>query len=203
MVVAMSATAQAPRSEPAERSSFSRVRIDLLGRFMREDRTEFPCRAENMSPGDVSVTASVVPVENERIIVYIDHIGRLEGAVSRVFEGGFDLAFQSTPRKREKLAAQLTWFANRHELSLPEDRRHERNAPENPFVDMVLDDGRRYPAQIIDLSLSGAAVTSSIRPAVGSRITLGTTTGRIVRHIEDGFAVEFSAERAWHAPNIV
>ena len=85
MVVAMSATAQAPRSEPAERSSFSRVRIDLLGRFMREDRTEFPCRAENMSPGDVSVTASVVPVENELLHVIdeklADAVDRLEIAL--------------------------------------------------------------------------------------------------------------------------
>ena len=84
----MSATAQAPRSEPAERSSFSRVRIDLLGRFMREDRTEFPCRAENMSPGDVSVTASVVPVENERIITVMTagNLATTQAVVSQLEE---------------------------------------------------------------------------------------------------------------------
>ena len=32
----------------------------------------------------------------------------------------------ATSRKREKFTAQLTWLANKHELDLPEDRRHER-----------------------------------------------------------------------------
>jgi len=189
----MQAQAQARQTGSDERRRFNRVDVNLLGRFMREDRTEYPCRAENMSPGDVAITTAIHPSKDERIIVYIDHIGRLEGTVVRLFDGGFVLMLNSSERKREKLAAQLTWFANRHELDLPEDRRHERVEPQNPFVDVVLEDGRRYQTRIIDLSLSGAAVTSSVRPAIGSRITLGTTKGRVVRHLEEGFAIEFAA----------
>ena len=36
------------------------------------------------------------------------------------------MTISATPRKRDKLAAQLTWLANRHILNLPEDRRHGR-----------------------------------------------------------------------------
>ncbi|HEY9058007.1 MAG TPA: PilZ domain-containing protein [Aurantimonas sp.] len=188
--------AEARQLGSEERRRFNRVDVNLLGRFMREDRTEYPCRAENMSPGDVAITTAVRPWDGERIIVYIDHIGRLEGTVVRVSDGGFVLSLKSSERKREKLAAQLTWLANRHELDLPEDRRHERVEPENPLIDLVLEDGRRYQARIIDLSLSGAAVTSRIRPAIGSRITLGTTQGRVVRHLEEGFAIEFAATQS-------
>ena len=46
--------------------------------------------------------------------------------------------------------------------------------------------------RIIDMSLSGAAIASEQRPEVGILVTLGKTPGRIVRHIEDGFAVEFT-----------
>lgn len=160
---------------------------------MLEDLSEYPCRVENMSPGDVSVLTPVAPRCEERVILYVDHIGRLEGAVIRAFSGGFAMTVRSTERKREKLAAQLTWLANRHELHLPEDRRHERLQPRNPFIDIVLEDGRTYKVRIIDLSLSGAAVQAAVRPAIGSRITIGTMQGRVVRHLEEGLAIEFAA----------
>lgn len=176
-----------------DRRHFKRVSIDLLGRFMLEDQREYPCRIDNMSPGDVAIVTPVEPTKGERVILYADQIGRLEGTVARSFKGGFALVLNATERKREKLAAQLMWLANRSELSLPEDRRHERLQPRNPVIRMVLDDGRSYEVRINDLSLSGAAIVCAVRPAIGSRLTLGTMTGRVVRQLEDGVAVEFSS----------
>ncbi|MFD2238467.1 PilZ domain-containing protein [Aureimonas populi] len=175
-----------------DRSDFQRVAVDLLGRFMLESFDEYPCRIDNMSPGDVAVMTPVEPALGERVILYVDHVGRIEGSVERVFAGGFAVSIKASDRKREKLAAQLTWLANRHELNLPEDRRHDRMAPKNSSVNLTLEDGRTYPARILDLSLSGAALICDVRPAIGSRITLGSTSGRVVRHMEDGMAVEFA-----------
>ena len=45
------------------------------------------------------------------------------------------MTIAATPRKRDKLAAQLTWLANRSTLGLPEDRRHDRIVPRNPMLD--------------------------------------------------------------------
>jgi hypothetical protein len=98
----------------------------------------------------------------------------------------------ASERKREKLAAQLTWLANRHELDLPEDRRHERIAPRNPLSTLRLDGGQEYRCRIIDLSLSGAAVEVGIKPELGTAVTLGTMRGRVVRHFDDGVAIEFA-----------
>ena len=95
-------------------------------------------------------------------------------------------------RASAKLAAQLTWLANRHILGLPEDRRHDRIVPRNPRSTMILPNGKAITCRIIDMSLSGAAVASEEKPAVGALITLGKTQGRIVRYIDDGFAVEFT-----------
>ena len=41
------------------------------------------------------------------------------------------------------------------------------------------------------MSQSGAAVTSDQRPPIGTLVTLGKVQGRIVRHLEEGFAIEF------------
>src|ERR1700724_4905902 len=128
-----------PLSE--ERRRFQRVRVDLLGRYMLADRREFPCQVVNMSPGGMALLAPVSGQPGERVIAYVDHVGRLEGKVARQFQNGFAMTIAATTRKRDKLAAQLTWLANRHILGLPEDRRHERIVPRNPRATMVTPDG--------------------------------------------------------------
>ena len=177
----------------AERRYFQRVRIKVYGRFMLEDRSEHPCQVIDMSPGNALLRADRVGELGERIIAYIDHIGRIEGVVTRVTDDGFAMTIIASERKKDKLAAQLTWLANKHELDLPEDRRHDRMSPRNPISVLRLTDGRQYQCRIVDLSLSGAAVEIDVRPALGTPVTLGTMRGRVVRHFEDGIAVEFAA----------
>lgn len=181
-----------PQSRDSERRRFQRVKISLLGRFMLPNREEYPCQTRDMSPGDVAIVTPVVAKVDERIVCYLDHIGRVEGKVTRTFADGFALRLKATVRKRERLAAQLTWFANRDKLGLPEDRRHDRVDTGPRVSQITLSDGRRYDCRVIDVSLSGAAVDLTVRPAVGSPVTLGRMRGRVVRHLEDGIAVEFS-----------
>lgn len=177
---------------PVERRSFQRVRVKIYGRFMLEDRTEHACQVIDMSPGNVAFRADRIGAPGEKVIAYIDHIGRIEGVVTRRLEGGFAMTVIASDRKKDKLAAQLTWLANKHELDLPEDRRHERLAPRNPMSVLRLTDGRQYPCRIIDLSLSGAAVEIEVKPALGVQVVLGTMRGQVVRHFDDGIAIEFA-----------
>lgn len=176
----------------AERRNFQRVRVKVYGRYMLEDRSEHPCQVIDMSPGDVAIRANRSGDLGEKVIVYLDHIGRIEGVVTRRFTDGFAMTIVASDRKRDKLAAQLTWLANRHELDLPEDRRHERVMPRNPVSMLQLEDGRQYRCRIIDLSLSGAAVEIEVKPAIGVAVVLGSMRGRVVRHFEDGIAIEFA-----------
>jgi hypothetical protein len=177
-----------------ERRRHQRVKVNLLGRYMLADRREFPCQVVDMSPGGMALIAPVVGQPGERVIAYVDHLGRLEGTIARTIENGFAMTIAATPRKRDKLAAQLTWLANRHILNLPEDRRHGRFTPRNPAARLILPNGRNVGCRVIDLSQSGAAVALApdLRPDVGAAVTIGKTTGRVVRHIENGIAIEFT-----------
>ncbi len=170
---------------------FQRVRVSLLGRYMLADRREFPCQVLEMSPGDACVVAPVPGEAGEKIIAYLDHIGRIEGTIVELIDGGFAMDVVASARKRDKMAAQLTWLANKDLLDLPEDRRHERVVPDIRHSSVVLDDGRRYNCKIIDISLSGAAIELAVRPAMGTPVTLGRMRARVVRHFADGVAVEF------------
>ena len=177
----------------ADMPRFQQVRVSLLGRYMLADRREFPCQVLAMSPGDALVIAPVSGKVGERVVAYVDHIGRIEGSIIGSIDGGFNMDIVASDRKRDKMAAQLTWLANKDALHLPEDRRHERVVPDNRHSTVVLDDGRRYNCKIIDISLSGAAIELAVRPAMGTPVTLGRMRARVVRHFQNGVAVEFAA----------
>jgi hypothetical protein len=180
------------RALSEERRRFQRVRVNLLGRYMLADRREFPCQVVNMSPGGMALITPVVGTPGERIIAYVDHLGRLEGHIARLFQGGFAMTISATPRKRDKLAAQLTWLANRQILGLPEDRRHGRIVPRNPLGRLIMPNGVNLTCRIIDVSQSGAGIATDQRPPIGALVMLGKVQGRVVRHLEDGFAIEFT-----------
>src|SRR5580692_12641756 len=175
-----------------DRRRHQRVKVNLLGRYMLPDRREFPCQVINMSPGGMALIAPVGAQPGERIIAYVDHLGRLEGHVARPFQNGFAMTIAATARKRDKLAAQLTWLANRHLLDSPEDRRHGRMAPKNPTGRLIMPNGVNLACRIIDVSQSGAGIATEQRPPIGALVTLGKVQGRVVRHLENGFAIEFT-----------
>lgn len=189
----------AARKPQPEQRSFQRVSVNLSGRLMLANHDEYDCTVLDMSPGDAAFTCHARPRVGERIIAYVDHLGRIEGTVATLTDTGFSIVLTATDRKREKLAAQLTWIANKHELGLPEDRRHNRLTPRNTLTDLTLDDGRRYSCRIIDLSLSGAAVDIDVRPALGTPVQLGHMRGRVVRHFQEGVAIEFSSVQSKEA----
>jgi hypothetical protein len=175
----------------AEQRRHQRVEVAVLGRYMLSDRREYPCQTVNMSPGGVRLTCAVLGEVGERVVLYLEFIGRIEGTVARHTTGGFAVRLGATLRKRDKLASQLTWLANRDILGLPEGRSSERIVPEKPGVMLKLENGREVPARLIDISLSGAAISSPAKPAMGSIVTVGSTPGRLVRTFEGGFGVQF------------
>lgn len=175
-----------------ERRKHQRVKVMLTGRFMREDRQEYSCQTVNMSPGGAWLSADVPPNVGERVVAYIDHIGRIEGRCTRVSGRNFAMTIGATPRRRDKLADQLTWFANRNILGLPEDRRHKRIELQNPRSRLTLPDGSAVECRVVDVSLSGAAVATKLKLPVGSPVHLGRTPARVVRHLDTGLALEFT-----------
>ncbi len=179
-------------AQPLERRRHQRVKVAVLGRYMLASRQEYPCQTLNMSPGGVALYVPVQGGVGERVICYLDQLGRVEGVVTRLFDHGFAMQINVPLIKREKLADQLTWLANRQALGMPEDRRHERIIPRNARSTLVLPDKREISVKLIDVSLSGAAMVSDIRPEIGTPVTIGQTPAHVVRMFGNGIAVEFS-----------
>ena len=174
-----------------EKRRHSRVALALLGRYMLPNFREYPCQTVNVSPGGISFVAPVKAEIGQRVIAYVEQIGRVEGLVTRQTGDGFAMTIAATARKREKLASQLTWLVNKQVLGLPEDRRHDRVVPRNTRNTITLPDGTVHSVKLLDVSLSGAAFQCDTTLILGDLITLGRTPCKLVRKFADGYAAEF------------
>ena len=182
-----------------DRRKHRRVPITLLGRFMRASKEEFSCKLVDVSVGGAAVHTPVEVDNGERIVATFDHLGCIEGHVVRIFPGGFAIELMATQYKRDKLAAQITWLMNRHELGEDADvRRHERTtiAKSQKQVLMKLDEGVVIPVDVIDFSMSGASISTTARPPIGQPVLVGKLKARVVRHHTEGIGVEFLSVQA-------
>ncbi|MEQ1616434.1 MAG: PilZ domain-containing protein [Hyphomicrobiaceae bacterium] len=192
VLVAAQPSPHAPQINP-DRRLHARFDVSLLGRFMRSDKNEYPCRVHNMSIGDAAFSAAVQVEPGERIVAYLDQIGGIEGTVARVIEGGFAVKIAASQHKQEKLAAQITWLINRAELEGIDARRtgHERIASSDQPTILKLESGEEYEAKLLDVSISGASVTTDFKPSLGSEVMLGKLRALVVRHHGEGVGVQF------------
>ena len=174
-----------------DRRRFQRVNIPLLGRFMRQNKQEYPCQIINVSAGGISILAPVSGELGERIVIYLDTLGRIEGEIVRINPDGFALQLRASDHKREKIVNQLTWLVNKDRLSNIEDRRHDRIIPRKTKVKLTMVNGESYDCQILDISLGGAAVLVEPKPEVGQLVTLGLTPGRVIAQREQDISIEF------------
>ena len=176
-----------------DRRRHKRVKLTLLGRFMRSTKSEHPCRLIDISVGGAKISSPVGVEIGERIVVYFDHLGGLEGEVKRITNDGFSMEFAATVRRRQKLAAQITWLINHKELDTAELRRpgHERINLQNLTISVQLEDGETEDCDAIDVSISGASLKSKKRPRIGSQILVGKLRAKVARHHGRGFGVAF------------
>jgi len=179
-------------SAPVDGRRHRRVAVALTGRCMFEDRSEVACRIVDMSVGGAAVTASFTGVVKERVVAYVDQIGRIEGRIVRHLAGGFAFAYSVSQSRRDKLADQLTWIANLPLLGLAEVRRHVRVVPADPWSTLVMRDGSVQRCRVLDVSMSGAAVRATVRPPIGAPVLLGRTRGKVVRLGRDDIGIEFA-----------
>jgi len=196
MVQSSAATRVGTSAGPSglDRRNSQRSSLSLPGRFMRADKLDYPCRIENISIDGAAVVSPAVLTVGEKIIAYILHLGGIEGSVVRRFDGGFAMAFTATQRKRDKLATQI-WRLKGADLAeaaeAAEEREHSRAPGERRLTLLLLPDGTALECPTLDVSHSGASIVTPIKPALGSEVIFANRPAAVVRHHDDGIAIEF------------
>jgi hypothetical protein len=145
----------------------------------------------NISLHAVTIIAPVYGSIGEWVILHCDEFGKLMGSIARMHSRGFVISVAANNEERAKLAAKIEWYEKKKNYDISDSRKHKRIVPKNPRSILICPDGRQLECFVIDMSVSGAAVSANINLAIGTPLAVGKVVGRVVRHRPDGFAVRF------------
>lgn len=184
-----------------DRRLHRRVSWATRARGLTEDGVEFAAQTVDICAGGIRIVADRPLDIGEKLVLYLDDIGRVEGSVVRpLSEAEYAVVLSHPRRKREKIADQLTWLINRDRLNLSEERVAERRAGGGQVL-AKFGDGMSIACAVVDISIFGAALrTNGPRPMLGDKVTVGERTGACVRFFDGGFAVDFRQDPPADAP---
>ena len=143
----------------------------LMNWFDAQGRpSTFACRTSRVSPFRMLVAVPVVGKVGDRVTSYFGDFGKLDGLISDITARGFLRELAMAQPKREKLSSKLDWLEKKQKNpSVPDGRRHVRIIPANPHSTLTFADGSARGCFVIDMSMSGASVSSDVQPQIGSR----------------------------------
>ena len=159
----------------------------------------FACRTSRVSPFRMMVDVPVVGKVGDRLSSFFRDFGKFEGLISEAMGDSFLLELEMTRSMREDLANKLTWLEKKQkEPTIPDLRKDARIIPASPHSTLTMADGATVGCFVIDMSVSGAAVSSPLQPQIGTPLAVGACIGRVVRLLPVSFAVKFVEQQNRH-----
>ncbi|MEQ9520039.1 MAG: PilZ domain-containing protein [Parvibaculum sp.] len=181
------------QSDGAERRRAPRKQVAAAGRLMVTTGLEYPCQVLDISENGVAFNCQGRPAVGDKIIAYLDYLGRFEGKVTRLLEAGFAIETHLPDNQRQRLLERIEWLENG---AKPDERRIASRRLPSPSEGgesavLVTRDGERLPCRVLDISMTGTHVQVRPRPDIGTHVTVGRMLGRVVRHTHEGVGIEF------------
>jgi len=174
-----------------DRRAHERFPLKLEGGVRLEDGREMPCEVRGASAGGLYASCREMPPLMSRVTFRFDDLGLVDAVVLRHEEDGFAVSFVGSADRMARLGKRVEWLSRMQLGGGVEMRSGARIVPDKTEVRMTMD-GVVHDVRIIDLSRTGAAVSSSLRVQVGEGVTLGMRRAKVVRNLQGGFAVEFA-----------
>lgn len=172
---------------------------DLLGCYTLSSREEgddgrvkvFACRARSISAQRVVLNAPISGKVGERLAMRFDGLGILKATVARIVPDGFIADIDTTDVDVAALSSRIDWLKQKQLKALTDQREFKRWTPRQSKSTLVLAGNRKLDCLIIDVSVSGVAVSADVVVELGTPLAVGAILGRVVRKLEAGFAVQF------------
>ena len=181
-------TAQQPSDD---RRVCERVRVALAGKmFVPTEDLIINCQIVNLSAGGARIQCEAAPPRNIRVVLYIDGFGRFEGVTTRHVRDELVLRFVCTEEERKRLLQDIAALIKGGVTRATQLRRHIRTASIS-FGYFVPSSGESVSCSVLNISLQGMSLRTKGRPPIGEIVNFGCTKGRVVRHHENGIAIQF------------
>jgi len=159
------------RSE--DRRQADRMVFTVPVRLLAQDKSEHSGTSVDISHRGIRIRSNYIPNKDEKIIAYLDSIGRFEGIVARRTDDDFAIAMQLSDAKLERLKASIDMFFARHAPNAPiSDRRRgpdERrefsryDLVANRYVTGMTAAGERFLCNILNISLGVTCSPRALR----------------------------------------
>jgi PilZ domain-containing protein len=174
-----------------ERRKYQRVRLYMPGQlFNPVDEQTTDCKVLDLSAGGAAVQCDGNFPNGDKFVLYVTGFGRFEGRVVLHESGVLRLAFTIGESKQNRLKHMLALFVAEGITGITESRKHKREpAIGSGFI--VRADGNHLKCDVLDVSLDGVSLRTRARPAVGEIVNLGRSWGKVIRHHEEGVAIQF------------
>lgn len=181
-------TAQNMNLEPSPARLETR---DIVARFMLPDLTEHTARVADLTINGANFLTDKIPHIGVSIVAYIGELGRIEAVAGASIDGGFSIQFSLTGPRLERLQLRIKTMLDANMGIGTAKRRHVRIMPNETMSHIKLPDGRIYPCEVLDISISSAAIKTEVMPSLGTFLMLGRMKGRVIRYLDNGVAIEF------------
>lgn len=179
-----------------EKRAYARVPIALAGKvFFPASGAERDCIVTDISLGGATLQCGASPAVGTELVLYLQGFDRFAGVVARADAEETGMRFTCSQAKRERTAEKIVLYLSG---TLPENtqvRRSDRATVPAPRR-FTRANGEVVGFEVRDISLTGASLKTAVRPPLGEIVTIGTTSGRVTRHFDEGIALEFVKESA-------
>lgn len=154
-------------------------------------RSDFYAITEDISAQGITFRSAVVPEIDTVLSCSIRFVGTFEMRVVAHNLNTFCARLAVDRARAAEIARAMMKLARDQDGPSGSGRRHRRVMPRRRDVLVKLDDGDVLPGRLLNVSISGAALHLARSVKVGMNLTLGGTTGTVVRRFDDGIGVVF------------
>lgn len=173
-----------PRYEGELAASFTHAAPDGVVRAVQ-------CEVTSLSASAMVVRSAVHGQVGEHIWVELGTFGLVRCEIEAIRDDGFVCANLIKDEGRRRLGAWVSLLRRRGGRPVGDHRQFMRTRPRDARTAVTFVDGTTLPAQLSDISRSGAAVASTRDVVVGEAVSVGRVPAHIVRIFDGGFAVAF------------
>ncbi|KQP61852.1 hypothetical protein ASG40_03805 [Methylobacterium sp. Leaf399] len=174
-----------------ERRAMTRVKLVLPALCWGKARPDFYAVTDDVTGFGIRFKSATVPAVGERLTCSIRHAGSIETRVIRAEKHRFAVRVLRAEYPLRLVARNLVSLANEQNARPPAERAAPRIVPREQEVVVTTALGATIPGRVLNISVSGAAVSLDRPLAVGTLIMIGNTPAKVARAFDNGIGAAF------------
>jgi len=153
---------------------------------MLSDGGEHPCETIDVSITGLAINGYVMADLGERVIAYIDELGRLEGVVARRGNGWFALDVKIPQSRIDRLARKIAALSGDGDSSDTSGL-----ALQTRPAELRTEFGQSFAVRLCNQTRFSAQVLAGFELLPGTRVTVDQRSAVVVHDTTDGFLIDF------------